>query len=68
MNKPIWKITLRDAIAEEMAIVAERDLGVAGLKEPLDGLIDEFGCMPETRERRRRRVALDVGARARLAQ
>ena len=55
-DRPLWEITLRDAIAEEMAIVAERELGFKGLKEPLGGLIDIFGCSPETRELGRRRL------------
>lgn len=69
-DRPLWEITLRDAIAEEMAVVAERDLGVKGLNKTLGGLIDIFGCTPETRELGRRRLiralnqdALNVAAK-----
>lgn len=59
-DRPPWEIKLRDAVAEEMAIVAERDFGLKELRAPLGGLIDVFGCTPETRELGRRRLVREL--------
>jgi len=51
-----WENELRDAIAEEIASSAERDMGVKNLKEPTRGLLDIFDCLPATREQGRLRL------------
>lgn len=51
-----WEKELHDAIAEEIAFSAARNLGVKNLKDPMRGPLDIFGCRLATREQGRLRL------------
>lgn len=55
-----WEFELNEAIAEEIALVCDREYGVKNIKEPMRGLVDIFGASPEVQERGRLRLVASL--------